>query len=749
MNRVELLAPAGNKDAFVGAINAGANAVYLAGKNFGARKYASNFTLEEIKDLISYAHKRYVQVFVTVNTLVYEEEIKDFLAYTDALVAYHVDALIVQDLGILEVLVKRYPDTEIHASTQTNVYSIEQLKYLKELGVKRVILARETSIEDMKKMKAQVDIDLEVFVHGALCMSYSGNCYFSMLSGGRSGNRGECAQPCRLPYQLYRNEDMRSETCYLLSTKDLMTLPKIKDIIESGVVSLKIEGRMRRSEYVVHAVQTYRQAIDAFYKKEEYDAKAAIDELSYMFNRQFTKGYILKEDAKNIAYNIRPNHQGLEVGQVITYAKGKAKIHLSGNLRVGDGYRILGKTDVGGKVDRIIYQGSKIEQATKGMDIVLDLLKPVEPGSKIHKTMDKNLDEQVIPYMDERFKLIGIELKMEAFVGHPLRVKARVKEKEWIELASDYIIEKAKKQGQSKEAIMDQFLRFGDTFYYVKDIDIKSDEQGFIPNKVIKDLRRTLTSYMDEMGSNRKKPRILSSPLRLSKKVLLGNSISVKVESFAQYETVKGKVDQIYYTKNVKKASSQKDVLFQSRYGIEQGKEDRVVVHDFRKHLEATYLVSSPYMNVTNSLSVLSLLNRGFDKVTLSFELSVDQMLDLVKSFKKTYGFIPNIEVLVYGKMDAMLTKFCPIQQVEGTMHGCNLCERYFYDLKNQFGQSFAIKRDEDCHVRILHHKPINLLKDLKTLRGAGIKHFACYFTDEEKDQVEEIIKVLNKNLKG
>ncbi|MDX9691905.1 MAG: peptidase U32 family protein, partial [Acholeplasmataceae bacterium] len=203
---MEILAPAGSMETLIGAINAGAQAVYLAGRRFGARAYAANFSDEELIQAINYAHLRGVFVYVAVNTMIYDDEISELTEYTDFLVINHVDALIVQDLGVMHLLRKRYPDLEIHASTQANAHSLDQVRFLKELGIKRVVLARETSLDIIKQIKKQIDIEIEVFVHGALCVCFSGNCLMSSMIGGRSGNRGECAQPCRLPYALIKDQ---------------------------------------------------------------------------------------------------------------------------------------------------------------------------------------------------------------------------------------------------------------------------------------------------------------------------------------------------------------------------------------------------------------------------------------------------------------------------------------------------------------------------------------------------------------
>ena len=233
LNKIELLAPAGTRDSFFAAINNGADAIYLAGKAFGARASADNFTDQEIKELIQYAHIRDKKVYVTVNTIIFEDELADVIKFIEFLYINDVDAIIIQDLGLAMVVHEKYPDLALHASTQMNIHNINMVKTIQKLGFKRIVLPREMPLETIKQIKKEVDIELEVFIHGALCVSYSGNCYFSSLIGKRSGNRGRCAQPCRLPYTLLNQEK------YWLSPKELCTIDKIKELIEEGIDSFK------------------------------------------------------------------------------------------------------------------------------------------------------------------------------------------------------------------------------------------------------------------------------------------------------------------------------------------------------------------------------------------------------------------------------------------------------------------------------------------------------------------------------
>jgi len=244
----ELLAPVGNMECLKAAINAGCDAVYLAGRNFGARSFAGNFSNEELIDAINISHLYGVKVYVTVNTLVYDIEVDRFLNYIDFLHKNNADAVIMQDIGMIDLVRKTYPNLEIHASTQLHIHNLEGVKFCGELGLKRVVLARETPIELIEEIKNNTDLELEIFIHGALCMSYSGQCLISALIGNRSGNRGTCAQICRQPYSLEIDGKIVSNNEYLLSTKDLNTLENIGKLIECGIDSLKIEGRMKRPE---------------------------------------------------------------------------------------------------------------------------------------------------------------------------------------------------------------------------------------------------------------------------------------------------------------------------------------------------------------------------------------------------------------------------------------------------------------------------------------------------------------------
>ncbi len=314
MRKIELLSPAGNFECLKAAVNNGANAVYLGGKNFSARAFAGNFDRDELKEAVNYAHLRNVRVFVTLNTLLTEAEFENALKSAEYYYQSNVDALLIQDLGLYYELKKRYPDFELHCSTQMHVHNLEGVRTAKKLGFKRVVLARESNLELIREA-CKEDIEIETFVHGALCVSYSGQCLMSSATKNRSANKGMCAQCCRLRYELYDEEDHRikTDTDYLLSPKDMYLLEDIPQLIDAGVASFKIEGRMKSPAYVGYVTGMYRKAIDSYLEGKPFHiSEREKEELKVLFNRSFTNDLLYGK--KGLFGQKTPNHQGIAIG---------------------------------------------------------------------------------------------------------------------------------------------------------------------------------------------------------------------------------------------------------------------------------------------------------------------------------------------------------------------------------------------------------------------------------------------------
>lgn len=314
MKKVELLSPAGNYESFIGAVNAGADAVYLAGNKYGARAYADNFSEEEVCNAIQYAHLFGRKVYLTVNILLKDEEIYTLREYLTPFYLCGLDGVIVQDLGAFQVIKENFPDMELHASTQMTLTGVYGAEFLKNMGASRIVPARELSIEEIIEIKKKVDIEIEAFVHGAECYSYSGACLFSSILGGRSGNRGRCAQPCRLPYEVLCNDKKATkEEQYILSLKDMCTIQMLPSLIESGIDSFKIEGRMKKPEYTAGVTAIYRKYIDLYYSDKEHFKVSAEDlnRIRKLYIRsEIQDGYYKKHNGKEMITLSKPSYSG-------------------------------------------------------------------------------------------------------------------------------------------------------------------------------------------------------------------------------------------------------------------------------------------------------------------------------------------------------------------------------------------------------------------------------------------------------
>ncbi len=659
MKKPELLAPVGSKDALVAAINAGCDAVYLSGYSFGARSFAPNFDLDELKEAIDICHVYGVKVYVTVNTLIKENEVNRFMDYIDFLHQHNVDAIIIQDLGMLDLVRKTYPNLEIHASTQMHIHNLEGVKVCEELGIKRVVLARETSIETIKKIKENSKLDIEVFVHGALCISYSGQCLMSSLIGGRSGNRGMCAGTCRLPFDvLDSNNHKLNKNSYPLSTKDLYTLNNIDKLIESGIDSFKIEGRMKRPEYVYLVVSLYRKAIDSYFQTGKVNiSENDIKELKKIFNRDFTKGFLFNEENNHITNDYRPNHQGIVIGKVINVNKNFIKIKLDEEITVGDGIRIV-DNDYGFIVTNIFVNDNKVKEAKKGDTITLKVSERVTLNSLVSKTTDikqlNNLKENIRD-INKKIKInMNIKLKIGSNIN--LVVSDGINQVE----VKGTCVTNAINSPLTSELIKKQLSKLGSTPFILDEITIDADDNIYINNKDLNDVRRIVVEKLIELRKYKinyiKKDVIFNSSLVNNKK-----EVTILLEDSKLYDKIKKfDVDKIY-TEDKYLLDNKDDrlILKIPRVNYNYINYNNPVMIGEIGSLKYKNIEASDFsLNVTNSYTVCCLHNLGVKKVTLSYELTMDEIKEIIDNYKKRYNNSPNLELIVYGKQEMMISKF-------------------------------------------------------------------------------------------
>lgn len=658
MKKPELLAPAGSMNSLMAAIEAGCDAVYLSGTLFGARKYATNFNNEELKDAIVYAHKYGVKVYVTVNTLIYESEIEEFINYVEFLYKINVDAIIMQDIGMMDKVRKTYPNLNVHASTQMHIHNLEGTKFMESLGLERVVLARETSIDEIKKIKEQTNIELEIFIHGALCMSYSGECLMSSLIGGRSGNRGTCTQCCRLPYDLISDNKKINKEKYLLSTKDLNSIENIYKLLELNIDSLKIEGRMKSPEYVYQVVKIYRMIIDAYYDKKQIDLKDEIKKLQVIFNRKFTKGFLFNEENNEFINAYRPNHMGIEIGKVIDYKNGYVTISLNEPLNRLDGIRIISKDDIGFIVTKMFKNKKEVVSANKGDNITLKVEHFVSKDSIVVKTKDYKLIEEINKKIKEQTRKIFINGKLIAKQNEKLKFIVTLNNKQ-IEVEGD-IVEKAEKIETTKEEIEKQIKKFGNTTFKLTQLEIEKDNNVFIRIYSLNEIRRQMVNKLNNIMIEQK-PFIKNKYSINLSEIKEEKGFSVEVNNIEDYENIKNK--------NIKNIYMNEDLYNQIKDSRKVLKMNRVILNHKENNMPSLIgELGSVYkykngitdysLNVVNSYSVAFLHSNGIKRVTLSYELSDLQMEELINGYKLRYHKSPNLELIVSSIPEVMKTKF-------------------------------------------------------------------------------------------
>lgn len=735
MKKIELLSPVGNMSTMYQAIHNGADAIYLAGTSYGARKFADNFTNEELEIAIKYAHLYGVKVYVTVNTLIYEYEFEDCLNYIEFLHISGVDAVIMQDIGLIKVVRERFPNLEIHASTQMHNYNEEGIKLLKELGITRVVLARELSLEEINNIK--VDIEKEVFIHGALCVSYSGCCLFSSLNGGRSGNRGECVGSCRLPYKLIKNNvEVPLKDKYLLSTKELNTIKYLDKLISSGITSLKIEGRMKSPHYVGYVTRLYRTLIDKYYNHENLIlTNEELINLKKLYNREFTKGYLFNDTS--IMNTKTPNHQGIEIGKIINVDKKYIKIKLNGdNLSQNDGIRF--KNSNKGMIVNRLYDKNKLlkNNIEKNNICYLDNKLNIKKDDILIKTIDSNLIKKLENYSKKK---INIAIKVELL----LNTKLKITISDGINKVTSYgdIIESSLKREVTESDITKCINKLGNTPFICNNLEIIKDDNIFISLSNLNETRREVINKLINIRENIK-VKVIINDIKESNYIPTNNKININV-LVRNEEQLKccldNNIDNIYITDyNLYTKYKHLNNIYYKVDRLDNKKElngCNLLVSELGniyKYKDNNNLIGDYYLNVTNSNTIKYLFNKGLNQVTISPELND---INIKNIMKENY----NVELIIYGRLELMLMKYCPLKQCLNYCSNCKNSKDLFY-LENTEKERFPIIRN-NCITRIMHSKNINYIDNINNYIDMSITNYRLELLDETYQELEKIIK--------
>ncbi|CAG7587724.1 hypothetical protein PEPTYR26121_00624 [Peptoniphilus tyrrelliae] len=745
-SKYELLAPAGDMAALRAAVSAGANAVYLGYAEFSARAKAKNFDKEELKTAINYAHLRDVKIYVTFNILIADFEIKRAMESVKMLYEIGVDALILQDIGIASEIRKNFPDFEVHASTQMAVNNFYGAKFLKEMGFSRLVLARETPLFELEKIK-ELDIDVETFIHGALCVCYSGECLMSSMIGGKSGNRGECAQACRKSYEIIDfDKNKVGKRLYYISPKDLNTLDDVAKIINAGGYSLKIEGRMKNPEYVYTVVASYKKSLeDKLTLEDKKDTEQ-------VFNRGFTKGLFNGDFGSDFISSDRPDNRGVEVGKVLEVSKNSAKVIFDEDVFEGDGLEFISNSGRFGMRSKDFYKSNTLHE--------INLFKSPIIRSKVNRTYSKKLYEKV----DRKIENTDYRRDLDA------EAKIKIGEKPFIYVKSgnleasyelDRFVEVAKKSGLEKDRVIENISKTGDSIFQVKNIELDLDDNAFLPISAINELRREATKILEN--------KILDNSIN---RIEVENNLESK--NFGEQNKDKRSKIKVFFNKfkDLEK-SSLKDIdeviirakdlqKFNERY---KDREISIFLDKFYSYNELENLreyilknenvrgiwannLSEYYifkdddieingdigLNVFNKLTSDFFKDLGFKSLTLSPELNSSQIQKIINKNDV------EINVISYGRLPVMTMKHCPFSVIKNCRDekSCPSCKYKNYLLRDEKNVDFEVLR-QNTSTEIFNSYPILLDGYVNKLLDNKISLFIL--ADEFTDDIVKLYK--------
>lgn len=704
IKKIELLSPVGDERGLKAAVNSGANGVYFGAKSFNAREYAAeNFDDKAIENAIKFAKLRNVKVYITVNTLVYNDEIDKAILLIKNIYDMGADAIIVQDLGIIDI-VRNNLNIPMHASTQMSCNNTYSVKLLEKLGIERVVLARETSIENIKEIRKNANIELETFIHGALCVSFSGQCAYSYLHGGRSANRGACAQPCRMEYS-------GGKTDYPLSAKDLMTIDIIPNLIEAGINSFKIEGRAKRSEYVAITTSIYRKAIDFALQNKNIETEKYKESLIKIFNRGgFSEGYYY--NSKDIFENYKPNHNGEFIGKITDYKKNKIYIKAYKELNVYDGLSFGESGKIGMQISDLYKDNIRVKNG-KGNLSFSAVLKNINVGDKVYRTTDKSqIDEANIIIESDNFKHL---LNLNCIIDYDKKIKFKINsnynEKLNLEYISDYLVEEAKNSETKESDIIKALSKTGGTVFKFENINIdKKFNNPFIPVKVLNEARRNIINSLE---------KILIQNRKIDYDKNIKNIFKEKIE----YPNTNLKVA-IISDINHKVKDYDKIILFPKIYDTDikkffnEGLIDGIILPHitFDKDIELIKnIISKDMIVICNNLGQIEALLGEFiiwagigmntinnKTVDFLYKLGVSVVISSIEAGKK----LKNTISIKRGFIPAMNFAFCP----KSIAIGCDKCkEKNIIDSKNNVVIFDCVK---------MHNKMSFILENINNKNG-------------------------------
>nr|WP_201305404.1 U32 family peptidase [Paenibacillus puerhi] len=804
---IELLAPAGDWDCLRAAVANGADAVFFGVEKFNARARAHNFHTDELPDIMSFLHRYGVKGYLTFNILVFEEELEGARELIESCIDAGVDAVIVQDLGLVRLIREISPDFPIHGSTQMTITSPEAVEFTKPFDLEIVVLGRENNLKQIKQIGDQAKLPMEVFVHGALCVSYSGQCLTSEMWGGRSANRGECAQACRLPYDLIVDGEQKpmGDVAYLLSPKDLAAIELIPELIEAGVKSFKIEGRLKSPEYVANVVGKYRRAIDRYFDGENpMPTKEELRELEQSFSRGFTHGFLKGTNNKQLVEGTYPKSRGVYLGRVKQLLRDGVACELEAPLKRGDGIVFDAgdptKKEEGGRVYDLRRHGVKFEGEAPGglIEIIpgrsdVDL-KRVRVGDRIWKTNDPHLDKRLRQTYetDKPYRTFPVRVKVTGAAGQPLRSL-------WTDLGngcsvtvdSELPLVPAEKRPMDAALFEEQFGRLGGTVFELESVEVQLNGELIVPMRELNQMRRQAAELL---LAERERPRAYvkhsvdaygDAPLAAVSAAPQGgkarSELTVLCRSLPQVEAALATDVELIYAdfefikqfpaaveacrragKRIALATPRIHMPGETGYfaNILKLRPDAVLVRNtgavywFMRYLAEhpdepqPELIGDFSLNVANHKAVALFTDAGLSRVTPSYDLNIQQMVDLLRRSDTS-----RLEVVIHQHMPMFHTEhcvYCTFMSPGTDYTNCGRpCEEQRASLRDRVGFSHPVRVDEGCRNTVYNAIDQSGAEYLANFMELGVNRYRIEFLEETPEKVQEVIELYSRALRG
>lgn len=775
---MELLSPVGDFDCLKAAVQNGADAVYFGANSFSARAFASNFDDDTLKKAINYAKIRGVKTNLTLNTLIKNDEMYNAIALAKKDYEYGIDAIIVQDLGLARYMIKNFPGLAVHASTQMSVHNLEGVLTLQNIGFSRVVLSRELSIQEIEHICKNSNVEIEAFVHGALCISYSGQCLFSSMVGGRSGNRGKCAQPCRLPYELLEN-DTTIDKGYLLSPRDLCGLEYLPQLVKAGVTCLKIEGRMKTPEYVATVTRIYRKYLDLAMSKNDFkiDEKDKKD-LLQVFNRGgFSNGHLSSTENRKLIYPQKSNNMGIYLGTISNFNKNHGYISFTTNefLHVGDKICVENKKHETNlyTISELMKNDKNITEAHIGDKIKIGRMKgDIFIGDKLFKISDKELTTSALETIEKESRKRKLSCEMKVILNSPISLKI-FDDNISVKIDSNIIPEPAQKSPMTKERLISQICKINNTPYNFENVNIKLGENLYVPSiSGINELRRqALAQYEEKLissfrrlsnanytennpNSSHKETKIslLLNTLNLSYNYLELKNVSKIYIPFKYFINksfshlllnVCQKFDTYIYMpiiirNNYNRLIKNNLPTILGKYKIKGFVLSNIGNFELLKDYKDYEFICNYTFNIFNNLTINEL---PANTITLSPELN--------KTDLKNFNTNKKTELIVYGRTPLMNSNYCLLGKSNKCYsecdHKCNSTNKYY--LKDRLGFLFRIIPDNIQTITTIYNSKITSIE----YDGLPIDFARIDILDENISEINDIIKTVltGKKLEG